>query len=185
MTNNLEDEIFADSQSDSQTDFTNVDKLSELILDLKAKDMEIEAREQELSQLKKEQREISMGKIPDLFDEMQMSKITMEDGSVVEIKRDFAASISAAKKDSCFEWLKKSGNDGIIKRDIVVKFKKGENEEVDTLRNKLGELGMTYTDKEYVHPMTLKAFVKEQMEKGTDIPQEDFAIFPVRKTKIK
>jgi hypothetical protein len=68
---------------------------------------------------------------------------------------------------------------------VVIKLKKGEKELYDDLVSDLTLMGVDYGDKEYVHPMTLKAFVKEQMTNGSDIPQEAFGIFPIRITKLK
>jgi hypothetical protein len=44
---------------------------------------------------------------------------------------------------------------------------------------------MNTTQKEWVEPMTLKAFVREQVEKGTDLPYETFNIYIGQKSKIK
>ena len=62
---------------------------------------------------------------------------------------------------------------------------KFETKEYETLLNELNKLGVSYVDKSYVHPMTLKSFVKEQINAGADLPQEQFSVFPIRKTKIK
>jgi len=45
--------------------------------------------------------------------------------------------------------------------------------------------GLDPEQKEAVHPSTLKAFVKEQIEKGSEIPSETFGIFIGQKTVIK
>jgi len=162
-----------------------LDELSKLLQDLDLVNGEVEALQEHLKEAEERQKELSMGKIPDLFDELGLSVIKMKDGKVVEINRSFAATISAENKDDCFNWLRKNGHDGIIKHDLTVKLKKGEEAEVAALISDLNERGLTYSDKEHVHPMTLKAFVREQIEKGSDLPQDKFGVFPIRKTKIK
>ena len=45
--------------------------------------------------------------------------------------------------------------------------------------------GYTYQRKEKVEPMTLKAFVSDQIERGKDIPMDLFSIYITNKTTIK
>ena len=44
---------------------------------------------------------------------------------------------------------------------------------------------MDVTNKKWVEPMTLKAFIKEQVQKGQPIPFDIFNIYVGRKTKMK
>ena len=63
------------------------------------------------------------------------------------------------------------------------KFNKGDNKYVE-LKDKLDDLGQSYTPKESVHHATLNSFAKEQMEKGTDIPMQLFGLYSGFITKI-
>jgi hypothetical protein len=45
-------------------------------------------------------------------------------------------------------------------------------------------LGYEPKQKVWVEPMTLKAFVREQISEGVDIPMETFGIFVGAETKI-
>lgn len=184
--NDLSSQMAADSQSSGgQPETGKLSELTTLVTQLQDADKAVEEASDILKRAQEIQRELSMNRIPDLFDEINLSQLKMKDGSVVEIKRDFAASISIERKPFCFDWLRKNNHEHIIKHDVTVKMKKGEESEAKALIKKLDDMGLTYIDKEHVHPMTLKAFVKEQIEKGTDLPQEQFGVFPIRKTKIK
>ena len=55
---------------------------------------------------------------------------------------------------------KNKGYDSIIKHDVISKFKKGETAEHDNLVKVLIDLGVTFEDKKYVHPQTLKSFIR-------------------------
>jgi ferritin len=46
-------------------------------------------------------------------------------------------------------------------------------------------MGVSYKDKNFVHPQTLQAFVKEQIENGAEFPTELFKVYPLRSTKVK
>jgi glutamyl/glutaminyl-tRNA synthetase len=121
--------------------------------------------------------------IPDIFDELGMRSFTLSDGTKAWVDRSFAASISKKNEEAAFNWLSENGHDGIIKHDVVVKVK-GEEELHRQIIAGLKKLEADYEDKQYIHPQSLKAFVREQMEKGSDIPQDVFGVFPVRVAKI-
>lgn len=148
--NDLEAEMLADSGDKNVAVPKNetMTELAKLVLELQNKDLEVEVAEEKLKILKEEQRELSMYKIPDLFDTMSLSQLKMKDGSFIQIQRSFATSISEANKEACFAWLKKNKHDGIIKHDLTVKFKKGEEKENKDLIKTLTKIGLTYTDKE-------------------------------------
>ena len=181
---NLLSEMAGDAKK-GQISNDKLDELARLVHEFNEMEKAIEEEEEYLKSLKEKYDAIGMGKIPDLFDSLGLSQLKLKTGETVEIKRDFGATITAEKQEACFKWLKEHGHDGIIKHDVVTTIKKGETEEYQKLLGALNQLGITYTDKSYVHPMTLKSFVKEQINAGTDFPQEQFSVFPIRKTKIK
>jgi hypothetical protein len=148
-------------------------------------DQQLQKIQENFSRLNSEYENIQKNVIPDIFDEIGISDFTMADGTKVRVDRDYAASITEENKPRAFGWLKKQGHEDIIKHDVVVKLKKGEIDTYKELVNDLNLMGIDYNDKEYVHPQTLKAFVKEQMANGSNIPQEAFGIFPIRITKLK
>ena len=123
--------------------------------------------------------------IPDLFEELGLKKISLSNGRTVEVKSSYVGSITEDRKPQCFEWLENKGYDSIIKHDVISKFKKGETAEHDNLVKVLMDLGVTFEDKKYVHPQTLKSFIKEQIESGADFPQELFGVVAIRKTIVK
>jgi hypothetical protein len=185
MTNaNLLSEMEKDAEKGQITN-DKLTELSDLVLKFKELEEAIKEEEEYLKKLKEDYDAIGMGKIPDLFDSLSLSQLKLKTGEVVEIKRDFAATITAEKQEECFNWLKENGHESIIKHDVVTTIKKGETIEYEKLLSALNSLGVTYTDKSYVHPMTLKSFVKEQINSGINFPQEQFSVFPIRKTKIK
>jgi hypothetical protein len=164
------------------------EKLSELAKAIKIManlEDEIQCMTDNLKKLDEEYANVQRNIIPDIFDEIGISDFTMADGTKVRVDRDYAASITEANKSEAFAWLEKEGHEDIIKHDVVIKLKKGENETYKEVVNDLQLMGVDFNDKEYVHPLTLKAFVKEQMTNGSDIPQETFGIFPIRITKLK
>jgi len=160
-------------------------RLSKLCTKQMSIEDKISDAEENIEKLKKELAEYRDNKIPDLFDELGMSEFTLTDGTGITVERGFVGNITAKTQNKAFKWLKKNGHGDIIKHDFTVKLKSGEDEQAVELREELGLLGVTYAEKSSIHPQTLRAFVNEQMDKGSKIPQDAFNIFPIRKAKIK
>jgi len=185
MENNMAAAMAADGAATPALTPEKLTRLSKLVNQMADKADEIDEMGDKLKTLNEEYRALSGGQIPDLFDEMGLSQIKLTDGRSVEIKRTFAASITKEKQTGCFKWLRANGHESLITHELITKLKKGESKEQKKLIEVLAKLGLTYADKEKVHPQTLKAFVKEQIEKGGNFPQEQFSVFPIRETKVK
>jgi hypothetical protein len=98
----------------------------------KLKDLEdsIVAKEEELKQLKQQADAISGEVIPTMMQELNISTLKLADGSAVEVKPVYGASISAERKEEAFEWLRSNGLGDLIKNEVTVSF--GRNEEHET-----------------------------------------------------
>lgn len=144
----------------------------------------IAKREGELELAKVQLRKIAEVAIPNLMQEIGMSEFTLTNGMKLTIKQEVYASIPADNQQPAFNWLRKTGNDGLIKNVISCQFSKGQDADALTAGRLLAEAGFQPEQKQSVHPMTLKAFIKEQMEKGVDVPLADFGAHTVNKTKI-
>jgi len=109
----------------------------------------------------------------------------MDDGSSIEIKPFYGASIKAERQAEAFAWLREHGYDDIIKNTVSVRFGKGEDELCARLLQNLKGTGFIPEQVQKVEPMTLKAWVKEQVEKGREFPTELFGAFIGKKAIIK
>ena len=67
---------------------------------------------------------------------------------------------------------------------MSVSFGRDEDGAARELRDELNRNGMNTAQKEWVEPMTLKAFVREQVEKGVDLPYETFNVYIGQRSKI-
>jgi len=85
---------------------------------------------------------------------------------------------------AAFKWLRHNNFDAIIKRNIILNFGKGEDQKADKVKEELMKLGYAPQDKSGVHPMTLKAFIRERIEAAQPIPQDLFQIHTGSRAKI-
>ena len=166
-------------------DDKKLDELSEKVNRVANLEEQILDAEITLQELNKKYHTLAFEEIPDLFDELGLSQLKLSDGTSITIKRRYLASITEENKGNCFKWLKINNHDSIIKHDITVNLKKGEKKEATKIIGILKKIGVTFKDKEHIHPKTLEAFVKEQIENGEKFPQETFKVFPLRQAKVK
>jgi hypothetical protein len=123
--------------------------------------------------------------IPDIMDALGMTEFKLVDGSTVSVKNEVQCSLSEERKADAFTWLTEHQFDGIIKTKVISEFGKDEIELAKTALEILIKAGYAAKMDRAIHPMTLKAFVKEQLEKGTNIPITTFGIFEFKQAKIK
>ena len=146
---------------------------------------EVEDLEAVTKERKDQLRKLTEQAIPEALAETGMRGFVMEDGSKVELKVFYSASISAARKAEAFQWLRDHGMDDIIKNTVSVRFGRGEDELCSRLLEILGTQGYPAEQAEKIEPMTLKAWVKEQTERGNEFPMDLFGAYIGQKAIIK
>lgn len=149
----------------------------------------LEQRVEDLStELKRAQQDlahVSGELLPAALAEHGLSELKMADGSKVTVSTFISASITKEKSEAAHQWLRDHGFGDLIKNTVSVNFGKGEDEKAVELIDTLSGMGLDPDQKEAVHPSTLKAFVKEQIDKGTEVPSDLFGIYIGQKTAIK
>jgi len=168
----------------TKQELVELSALAQKYLKLQAEILEIQTN---LSQKIEALRCVSEVDIPATMAQIGMLTFTLTDGYKIEVKPDVAVSISADNKGQAFGWLRKHGFGDIIKEKFEFNFGKGQEKEVKAFKVLLSSQGFkNFEETESVHASTLKAFVKERMEAGTDVPPYDiFGIYPYKKTTIK
>ena len=136
--------------------------------------------EAHLKTLQDEERLLSEQEIPNLMQNAGALQI-----SFVDIKPFYAAKIPVSKTDEAFQWLRDNGFGDIIKNNVTVSFGKSEDNAARVIYEDLKSAGHNVIQKEKVEPSTLKAFVREQIENGRDVPMDLFGVYVANKTKIK
>ena len=145
---------------------------------------QIEKDEESLSLLKHKARDMEERIIPEMMQEAGVSLLKLSDGSTVEVKPFYAAKIPESRVEEAFSWLRGKGFEDIIKNTVTASFNRGQDNQVSELIKVCEEHGFNYNKKEKVEPMTLKAFVKEQVEGGKELPFDLFGVYIATKTKI-
>ncbi len=140
--------------------------------------------EENLGKLKAKYREISEVDIPSMLSELGLSEITLANGNKISTSTYYSARISEDKREEAFQWLGDNGFGDIIKNTVSVSFGREEDNSAKELAEELEGNGFSTAQKKWVEPMTLKAFIREQVEKGSDLPLETFNVYIGQKTRI-
>jgi hypothetical protein len=144
----------------------------------------VKEKDTELKKLKKDLDIISAEVIPTMMTEMNISTLKLADGSAVEVKPIYGASISIDKKEKAFNWLRNNGLGDLIKNEITVSFGRNEDNKATAYAGLAAGQGFQPVQKLKVEPMTLKALVRERIEAGQDMPSDLFNVFAGNRTKI-
>jgi len=135
--------------------------------------------------VKEKHRRISEEQLPEALQEAGVSEFKLKDGTKVSTSTYYSARITPDNKEEAFKWLRENRFADLIKNTVSVSFGRDEDDSARELREELTRNRYTTAQKQWVEPMTLKAFVREQVEKGTDLPYETFNIYIGQKSKIK
>ena len=182
--NNLTEQMEQD-QTEVIKSTTNIKTLSDQVLKLRAMEDQLKIMEEALKTRKKEIDRISGEVIPTMLSEMGLSQLKLADGSSVDVKPFYSATISAQNKDRAYNWLRTNGLGDIIKNEISVSFGRNEDNKAASYADLAKSNGFQPTQKLKVEPMTLKALVRERIEAGKEMPTELFNVFVGNKTTIK
>lgn len=129
-----------------------------------------------LANRKKDLREVVEQKLPAALAEQGLAEIKLDDGTKITVSTYYSASIPKDHHTNALAWLRSHGFEDLIKHEIGVSFGKGEEKKAKLVKDAIEEMGFFPSDKETVHPQTLKAWVREQTEAGRDIPNDLFGV---------
>jgi hypothetical protein len=156
--------------------------LAKLALQLEREIVELD---ETIKERKEALRTLTETRIPEALTELGMSSFRMADGSSIEVKPFYSASIPAERKGEAYEWLRQHGYDDIIKNTVSVQFGRGEDDDAGKMIDLVRQSGWIPDQAEKIESMTLKAWVREMVEQGVEFPSELFGAHVGLKAKIK
>lgn len=180
---------FFEEMLDAADALTEVDagttkSLSNLVRQVEELNKELDMAESHLKKLKQEKHKLQTDAIPALMDEMGVDRLDVGDVSVT-LKPFVSASIPQDRRAEAHQWLRDNGLDDIIKNDVILSFGRGEDDTAHSIMLDLEQRGFHPESKTHIHSMTLKAFVKERVEKGLPIDLDMFGAYVAKTADIK
>lgn len=166
-------------------DTGGVSSIAELARAVRNKQDEVLKLEDALKQTKKDLLKLTDEDLPALLHEIGVSKMELDDGSKVELKPTYGAYIKVENRDKAFGWLKENGYDDIIKNVVTCQFGRGEESLAENFVEMTTKAGFSPEQKRDIHPQTLKAFVRDQVESGNEFPMDVFGAYVGQRANIK
>ena len=183
MAEEIFDEMFDDTTLD-KVQQGDMKTLSSLVKDLDQLTININEKEEELKSLKLQKHLMSTEQIPAMMDEMGVQRLDVENLSV-SLKPLINASIPPTRREEAYQWLRENDLDDIIKNDVILSFGKGEDNIAGDIMYDLEQRGLHPEKKTHIHSMTLRAFIRERVEKGLPIDLDLFGAYVARIADIK
>lgn len=150
-----------------------ITKLSQRLIELSE---QMDKQALDLKKTEDEIKDIADKRLPDLLNAIGLSELRMSNGRKVSLNTRYFASIPKAKAEEAFNWLRQHNMSGVIKEALTVPV---------AAKTQLMEKGIPFQVDASIHPSTLKALVKEQIEAGNDFPRELFGVFVADTVVIK
>ena len=181
--NNIQKMFIEDAPQDVNN-LNGVENLSDLVIKLQKLEDEIKEDEERIKLKKQNADQISNIAIPEIMDSLKMKTMKLADGSAIEVKEIYSATIPIDKKEGAYNWLREHDLGDLIKNEITVSFGRGEDNKASEYADLAKGNGFEPTQKLKVEPMTLKALFRERSENNEELPSEHFNLFKGNKTKI-
>ena len=168
-----------------KTDGGALKTVAELARIIKAKEQEVAELERQHKDAKKELLRLTDEELPASMAEMGLASFTLDDGSTIDVKPTYGASILVANREAAYEWLRDHGYDDIIKNDVSVSFGRGEDDMAGSFKALAEKEGYVPQQNTSIHSQTLRAFVRERVEAGDEFPMDLFGAYVGQRAVIK
>lgn len=190
----MSDDIIGMFEEDFEKEFaSNLEKadggilktVSELARAIAAKEAQVADLDRQLKDAKKELLKLTDEDLPASMAEMGLASFTLDDGSQIDVKPTYGASILVDNRPKAYEWLRDHGYDDIIKNNVSVSFGRGEDDRANAFKAVAEKEGYIPQQETSIHAGTLKAFVRERIEAGDEFPMELFGAYVGQRATIK
>ena len=141
--------------------------------------------EEDLKREKESLRKLSDEDLPSKLQEIGIVNFELDDGSVVQVKENISAHIKEENRVAAYEWLRDHGLDDIIKNTVVCNFGREEDDKASDFFAFAKKEGFEPQQNSSIHPSTLKAFAKDRIAQGEEIPMDLFGIWVGQRATIK
>jgi hypothetical protein len=141
----------------------SISRLAERIIDFQKR---ITSIEDTLKTDKAALRKLTDEELPAAMAEVNMKKFETDSGYSVAIKKIYVTNIKVEDRIKAFEWLRENGHGDLIKNIVSISFGKGEDDLALRFKALAEEENIPVETDTRIHPMTLRAWGKEQIEKG-------------------
>ena len=179
-------DLIKQMQADAETiPEDNMGKIGAVATDIAETEIEIANLKEQLKKKEDYKTKLSEEVLPSLFSEVGLSELKLSDGRKIKVSEYYRAAIKVENREAAYTWLRNNGFGDLVKNQVTCSFGRNEDEKASSLISDLNEKGLEPTQREWVEPSTLRAFVREQYEAGREIPMDLLGAYIGHKTTIK
>jgi hypothetical protein len=178
---------FSDFQESEEQSTDLLARISAAVSQWEVLSGEWDALEEQLAAKKGEIKFLAENLIPELMKEAQQKKLTSLGGFEVSVKEKTYGHVPAAsakepdavkRRWAAFKWLDENNFGHLITRKVEVTFDRAQTEAAKVLLAELREKGHSASPNWDLNHMRLQGFINECLEKGTNLPEDLFALRP-------
>ena len=163
----------------------NMGKIGAVATDIAETENEIANLKEQLKKKEDYRTKLSEEVLPSLFSEVGLSELKLSDGRKIKVSEYYRAAIKVENREAAYAWMRNNGFGDLVKNQVTCSFGRNEDEKASSLISDLSERGLEPAQREWVEPSTLRAFVREQYEKGKELPMDLLGAYIGHKTTIK
>jgi hypothetical protein len=184
---NLMEQDFEENLASSveKIDQSGLNTVAGLARQIRDQEKSIAELDRQLKEKKKSLLKLTDEDLPSVLAEMGISSFSLDDGSTVDVKNTYGASILVDNRPKAYDWLRENGYDDIIKNTVSSSFGRGEDDRANAFTAFAQKEGYFVNQKTEIHPQTLRAFVKERCEAGDEFPMDLFGAYIGQRAVIK
>ena len=160
-------------------------KIGAVATDIADTQEEISKLKEQLQKKEDYERKLSREVLPSLFSEVGLSELKLSDGHKIKVAEYYPATPLKENRAKVYTWLRDNGFGDLVKNQVSCSFGRNEDGKARGLIDILDEKGFQSSQREWVEPSTLRAFVREQYEAGIELPMDLLGAFVGHKTTIK
>jgi hypothetical protein len=181
------DAVEKESLPEKPTDLNIIRKKAVELRDLQLQKADLENQVKEIGA---KIQHVERHELIDMFDNAGISSISVDASGnypafVAERSTVYGGKIPDEKRLEALQWFEQAGHGDLVKSVISIQFGMQEHEERLRVMKLLAENNVQYYTNESVHHMTLKAFVKHEIQKGHVIPMDLLGAYVFDEVKIK
>jgi len=176
------DEVAADANKVSGDLLTQIGMLAELQTKLEG---ELDRAEQGVKDIKTKLNEVSIDKLPDLMAEAKMQEFVLANGDKIEVAEDLYCSVPVARRGEIISKLRADDMAELITNQVKIDLVRGQDNLAGDIMGQAKELGLMAKREEKVNTASLKKYLREQLEDGSDVDLSFFGAHLSRRTKVK
>jgi len=173
------------ASSVEKVDDGGLSTVASLARQIRNEEQSIAELDRQLKEKKKSLLKLTDEDLPSVLAEMGISSFSLDDGSTVDVKNTYGASILVDNRPKAYDWLRENGYDDIIKNTVSSTFGRGEDDRANAFSAFAQKEGYDVNQKTEIHPQTLRAFVKERCEAGDEFPMDLFGAYIGQRAVIK